>query len=239
MTRSFRAVVVCALPIVMAAVVLGARAVSAGAQNQADLDKRFLDAWVQQRRIDLGVQASGARVVIVKFNDWMCPGCKAWYQMFKPVLAKYQTPAGAIKYVEKDFPWNAQCNASIQQTIPGHESACAAAVAVRLAAEKGKRDAMAEWLYANQPQTPADRLTMLDRVRAKAGELLGIKDFASAYTLKVVDVRKDVSDGMAVQVRSTPTYFINGIRATGPDGGMIPIHYVELAIQHELAKKTP
>ena len=116
------------------------------AQTQDELDKRFVEAWAKQPRANLGIPAGSAKVVIVKFNDWMCPGCKIWYQQLKPVLAKYQTPAGAIKYVEKDFPWNAQCNTSIQQTFPGHEAACAAAVAVRLAAEKGKREVMAEWL---------------------------------------------------------------------------------------------
>lgn len=208
------------------------------AQTQEELDKRFVDAWVRQPRVNLGIPAGGAKVVIVKFNDWMCPGCKIWYQQLKPVLAKHQAAApGAIKYVEKDFPWNAQCNPSIQQTIPGHESACAAAVAVRLAAEKGKRETMAEWLYANQPQTAAQGPVMVDRVRAKVEELLGIKNFAAIYNTKVAEVKKDVADGMALQVRSTPTYFINGIRAAGPDGGTLPLHWVEVAIQHELKKK--
>lgn len=208
------------------------------AQTQEELDKRFVDAWVKQPRVNLRIPAAGAKVVIVKFNDWMCPGCKIWYQQLKPVLAKHQaaTP-GAIKYVEKDFPWNVQCNPSIQQTILGHESACAAAVAVRLAAEKGKREAMAEWVYANQPQTPAQRQVMVERVRAKVEELLGIKNFTALYNTRLADVKKDVADGMAVQVGSTPTYFINGIRAAAPDGGTLPLHYVEVAIQHELKKK--
>lgn len=209
---------------------------SAG-QTQEELDKRFLDAWAQQPRVNVGVPAGTAKVVIVKFNDWMCPGCKYWYQQLKPLLAKYQTPPGAVKYVEKDWPWNAQCNAAVTQTIPGHEAACAAAAAVRLAGERGKRDMMAEWLYANQPETPAQRQMMVDRVRAKVDELLGIKDFGPGYNAKLVDIKRDVSDGMAAGIRSTPTYFINGVRAAGPDGSMIPLHYFELAIQHELKKK--
>lgn len=207
------------------------------AQSQDELDKRFIEAWDKQPRVNLGIPAGGAKVVIVKFNDWMCPGCKVWYQQLKPILSKHQATPNAIKYIEKDFPWNAQCNASIQQTIPGHEAACAAAVAARLAAEKGKRDVMAEWLYANQPETPAQRQLLVDRVRVKVEELLAVKDFAAVYNTKIADVKKDVSDGMALQVRSTPTYFINGVRAVGQDGGMIPLHYVEVAIEHELKKK--
>ena len=31
----------------------------------------------------------GAAVVIVKFNDYQCPGCGQTYRDYKPVLAKY------------------------------------------------------------------------------------------------------------------------------------------------------
>lgn len=205
------------------------------AQNQADLDKRFVDAWAQQARVEVGVPAGGAKVVVVKFNDWMCPGCKFWKEALAPTFAKYQATPGAFKYVEKDWPWNTECNAGIKQGIDGHQSSCAAAAAVRIAADKGKREAMADWLYANQPETPEARRTMPDRVKAKAIQLLGIPDFATAYALKLPLIRKDVSDGIAAKVASTPTYFINGIRAQN-EQGTLPIHYFELAIQYELKK---
>jgi protein-disulfide isomerase len=207
------------------------------AQSQAELDARFLEYWKAQPKVNLNVPADGAKVVIVKFNDWMCPGCKYWYEQMKPVLAKYRTRPGAIKYVEKDLPWNTACNAGTTGTIPGHESACAAAAAVRLAADRGKRDAMAEWLYANQPASDEQRRTMLSRVHAKAAELLGIKDFPAAYQTKIADIRKDTTQAEALKIGTTPTYFINGIRTAGPDGRMIQLHYVEVALEYELNKK--
>jgi protein-disulfide isomerase len=208
-----------------------------GAQQQSELDKRFLDTWVKQSRVTLAVPAGNAKVVIVKFNDWMCPGCKMWYQQLKPVLAKYQASApGAIKYVERDWPWNAQCNAAVTQTIPGHDASCAAAAAVRLAADRGKREEMAEWMYANQPTSVAEAPIVLERVKAHASQVLGLKDFAAAYATKVADIKKDIAEGMAVHVRSTPTYFINGVMA-GDDNGTLPLHYFELAIQYELQQK--
>jgi len=207
------------------------------ASAQSDVDKRFLDTWAQQPRVTLPVAAGGAKVVIVKFNDWMCPGCKIWYQQLKPVLAKFQAQApGAIKYVEKDWPWNAQCNAAVRQTIPGHDASCAAAAAVRLAADRGKREEMAEWMYANQPANPAEAPAVLERVKTHASQVLGIKDFAAAYATKVEAIKKDVADGMAVHVQSTPTYFINGVQA-GDTNGTLPLHYIELAIQYELNRK--
>jgi protein-disulfide isomerase len=203
---------------------------------QADFDRQFLAAWDQQVRHDVRVPAAGAKVVVVKFNDWMCPGCRIAYQTFKPLLAKYQAIPGALKYIEKDWPWNRTCNAGTAQTFTGHEASCDAAAAVRLAADRGRRDAMAEWLYANQPATDAQRAAMPGRVRAKAIELLGLKDFAAAAATKLPDVRKDVADGMALGINSTPTYFINGVRAVGGDGSTIPPHLFEIALQHEYQK---
>ena len=239
MTRSVRHVVRLGIfgALVAAGVALagGARA---AAQNQADVEKRFLEEWAKQPRVKIAIPPGpSAQVVIVKFNDWMCPGCKWWYENFKPLLAKYQATPGAIRYVEKDWPWNKACNPAAQQTIPGHEAACAAAAAVRLAADRGKRETMAEWLYAHQPETAATRRVALEEVKAKASELLGIKDFVAEYMKKLPDIQKDVSDGMAVQIGSTPTYFINGVRAVQGDGSTIPLHYMELAIQQELKKK--
>jgi protein-disulfide isomerase len=217
----------------LAPVWLGAQA----AQGQSEMDKRFLEQWDRQARVSVPVPPGPpAKVVIVKFNDWMCPGCKYWYETLKPVLAKYQATPGAIRYVEKDFPWNTGCNAALKETIRGHEASCAAAAAVRLAADRGKRDAMAEWLYAHQPQSAPQGKLVLDEVKNHASEVLGIKDFVAAYMTKLPDIQKDVADGIASRVSSTPTYFINGIRAASPDGTTYDLHYVELAIQRELQK---
>jgi protein-disulfide isomerase len=213
--------------------------VARGAQAQTDLDKRWLqDWWDRQPRVTVAVPPGpAAKVVILKFNDWMCPGCKYWYETLKPVLAKYQATPGAVRYVEKDFPWNSGCNAALKQTITGHEASCAAAAAVRLADDRGKREVMAEWLYAHQPQSAAQGKPMLDEVKAHASDVLGIKDFVAAYMTKLPDIQKDVSDGVAVKVNSTPTYFVNGVRTVNEDGSVIPLHYLELGIQRELQKK--
>jgi len=203
---------------------------------QDDFDKQFLAAWAQQIRSDVRVPAAGAKVVVVKFNDWMCPGCRYAYQEFKPLLAKYAALPGALKYVEKDWPWNKSCNQATAQTFAGHEASCDAAAVVRLAADRGKRDAMIEWLYADQPQTADQRETMPGRVRAKAGEMLGIKDFAAGYAAKLPEIKKDIADGVALKIQGTPTYFINGIRAVNADGSTIPGHYFELALRYEYEK---
>src|SRR5580765_862221 len=90
--------------------------------SQTELDVSFLDIWKQQTREKLNVPATGAKVVVVKFNDWMCPGCRAAAAVFKPMLDKYAGTPGALQYVEKDWPWNTKCNAGTPKAFLGHEA---------------------------------------------------------------------------------------------------------------------
>lgn len=217
---------------VASSVIVAASALLAGSQSQEQYDKQFLDQWAVQPRVNTGVPASRAAVLVVKYNDWMCPGCKMAHESFKPILEKYQAKPGTLDYVEKDWPWNTECNSAALQTFKGHEASCDAAVAVRLAADRGKRDTMIAWLFANQEgMTP-------DKVRAKTTEMLGVKDFAAAFASKLPAIRKDIADGQAIKIQSTPTYYVNGIRAGDQQGRTLPPHYFDLAIQYELTRNT-
>ncbi|MEO8483798.1 MAG: thioredoxin domain-containing protein [Acidobacteriota bacterium] len=193
----------------------------------ADAQANFAKAWAQQPRVDLGIPASGAKVVIVKFNDFMCPSCRQAEAFYKPVLDKFaKSNPGAVKYVVKDWPWNSGCNFNTSSTIPGHEAACNAAAAARMARDRGKYDEMVEWLYANQGTTAA-------AVRAAAERLLAVKDFDAEYARKLPEIRRDVADGGVLRINSTPTFFINGVRL--PEG-TIAAPYFELAISLELKR---
>lgn len=191
----------------------------------------FAAAWAAQPRVDLGVPAEGAKVVIVKFNDYQCPGCGATHMWYKPILEQFaKTNPGAVKYVVKDWPWNARCNFTLPAGQEMHPGACEGAAAVRMARDRGaaKEAEMQDWLYASQPtMTPAT-------VRAAAERILGIKDFDVEYARKLPDIRKDVADGGALKIQSTPTLFINGVRIEQ----LMPPQYFELAIQLELKKTS-
>ena len=195
----------------------------------------FTKAWAVQPRVDLGVPADGAKVVIVKFNDYQCPGCGATHQWYKPILAEFEkTNPGAVKYVVKDWPWNARCNFTLTAAsgAPNHPGSCDGAAAVRMARDisPAKEAEMQDWLYSNQPTlTP-------ETVQAAAERILGVKDFTTAYARKLADIRKDVADGVALHISSTPTLFINGVRIDGQQ--MMPPQYFELAIQLELKKSA-
>lgn len=204
------------------------------------IEDQFRAAWDQQPRVDLGIPADGARVVVAKFNDWLCPGCKQMHVAYQPIFDKYNKEMpGAIKYVIKDWPWSSKCNYSVQ-TIPGHEGSCDASAAVRIARDRGKGDQMIDWLFSNQESiTRMGDPQGSQAIRSQTVKMLGITDYDREYAAKLPDVRRDIADGVALQVRGTPTYFVNGVRAVASaEGNSLPPQYFDLAIQIEL-KKNP
>ena len=63
----------------------------------------------------LVIPAEGAKVLIVKFNDYQCPPCRQSYMDYKPIFAKYSArriPA-SVRLVMKDFPLEAECNNNV------------------------------------------------------------------------------------------------------------------------------
>jgi uncharacterized membrane protein/protein-disulfide isomerase len=203
-----------------------------------DEQTRFADAWAQQPRVDLGIPAAGAKVVIVKFNDWFCPTCKFFHYQYEPILNQYaKSRPGAVKYVLKDFPLSPNCNSLMTAVKPDHRSACEAAVAVRIARDRGKADAMIDWLFTNQAHLV--ELNMqgdggAEAIKAKVKEMFGIADFDREYALRLPAIRQDVADGIALKIGGTPAYYLNGVALS--TNGNLPPEYLDLAIKIELGK---
>lgn len=210
---------------------LPAASAQAGIEGLSQKDiANFEAVWAQLPRVDLGVPADGAKVVVVKFNDFQCPPCGMTHNAYKPIFEKFeQTNPGAVRYVLKDWPWNAKCNF----TLPpggGHASACEAAAAARMARERGHDQEliMRDWLYGHQAG-----MDNPETVKAAAESILGVKDFAKEYERQLPEIRKDITQGQALGIHGTPTYFFNGVRVDQ----IMPPAYFELAIQLELQRK--
>jgi uncharacterized membrane protein/protein-disulfide isomerase len=185
-----------------------AEQVAAPVALSAEQLAQFEAYLAQQPRVPLVVPADGAAVVVVKFNDYQCPPCRQTYMEYKAVFAKYakQNP-GKVRYVTRDYPLERQCNANVSQDL--HPSACEAAVAVRLAREKGKAEAMEEWLFANQPTlTP-------EGVKAAVATVAGVTDFDARFAATLELVKADIAQGAGLKVSGTPTFFMNGMRLPG------------------------
>jgi protein-disulfide isomerase len=85
---------------------------------------------------------------------------------------------------------------------------------------------MEEWLYGHQPtMTPPS-------VRQAAKEVGNIADFDAKYASTLALVKSDVGLGRQLGVKSTPTFFINGIKIEGA----LPPQYFEQAIAYELQR---
>jgi uncharacterized membrane protein/protein-disulfide isomerase len=201
---------------------LQATSASGGAPLDQNQQSEFERWYASLERIPMPLGAGGAKVVVVKFNDYQCPPCRQTFQMYKPVLAKWQAShPGQVTLVTKDYPLEPECNVH----APGgqHLAACEAAVAVRLAREKGRADAMENWLFDNQSSmTPS-------LVREGAREIGRVTDFDSRYTATLDLVKADIALGAKSGVKATPTFFINGVRIPG-----VKAEYFDAAIAYEL-----
>jgi uncharacterized membrane protein len=190
----------------------------------AEQRKQFEDYLAQQPRVPVMVPTDGAAVVIVKFNDYQCPGCGQTYREYKPILAKWaQQAPGKVKFMTKDYPLERQCNQFIGQDL--HSGACEAAVAVRLAREKGKGEAMEEWLYSNQPAMNPET------VKKAALTVGGVTNFDERFNGTLELVKADVAQGAQLKIGGTPTFFVNGMKLPG-----LRAEFFDAAIAWELKR---
>jgi uncharacterized membrane protein/protein-disulfide isomerase len=195
------------------------------AEAEAQQNAQFEQWYNAQLRVPLVVPAEGAKVLVVKFNDYQCPACAQSHKDYQGVLAKYEaSQPGAVRLVMKDFPLESECNSNVSTTL--HAAACEAAVAVRLAREKKLAGPLEEWLYSNQPaMTP-------QAVRQQVRQLAQVANFDERYPITLEQVKADIAYGRQLGVRSTPTFFINGVKIEGA----LPAALFDQAIAYELKR---
>jgi uncharacterized membrane protein/protein-disulfide isomerase len=176
----------------------------------ADQEKQLADWFDVQPKVVMPVSADGAKVLIVKFNDFQCPPCRQTHELYAPILAKWEA-TGNVKFVLKHFPLESECNAAVTSGI--HVASCEAAAAWNMATEKhdGSADRLETWLFDNQ----GPPLLSPEQVREAARKVAGITDFDARYEKELVAVKNDAGMGALLGVQSTPTFFINGHRIAG------------------------
>jgi protein-disulfide isomerase len=138
---------------------------------------------------------ANAPVVLTEFADFQCPFCGQVPSLMDQVLKAYPKE---VKFVYKEFPLT-----SI------HRNALNAARAAVSAQKQGKFWEMYAKLFANQRALSPDNLKQY-------AQAIGLdvdkfeKDMASPEVQKQID--DDVKLAQEVQVRGTPTLFLNGKR---------------------------
>jgi uncharacterized membrane protein/protein-disulfide isomerase len=184
----------------------------------------FVRFWESLPRITVPVPSDGAKVVVVKFTDLQCPACSQAFFDDRPVLSKYQSQyPGAVKFVAKDYPLQPECNPNVLR--PVHTASCDGAVAVRLAKTHNKGEPLEEYFYGHQAMmSPVT-------VREAARTIGGVEDFDQQYARALDGIKADVGLARLLGVRSTPTFFVNGVKLEGPT-----VQTLDLAIAYELKK---
>jgi uncharacterized membrane protein len=184
-------------------------------QQRVDLEKW----WAVQPTVDLPIQNDGAKVLVVKFSDYMCPACRNTFEGYKAVLGKYLA-AGQIQYVVKHYPLEAECNPSAPNN---HYASCEAAAAVIMARARGTAPTLEQWIFTNQMSlTP-------DVVKKAARDVGGIQDFDTQYPRALEEVKADATLGARLHVDATPTFYINGRKLPGQN--ITPPPYFDYLIE--------
>jgi uncharacterized membrane protein/protein-disulfide isomerase len=191
------------------------------AEDRANLAKW----WDVQPKVEMPLSSDGAKVLIVKFNDYQCPACKLTYETYKPMLAKY-IASGQVKYMVKQYPLEPECNPYVPSVV--HVASCEAAAAVIMARSKGTSEKLEDWIFAHL----GPPLLTPDEVKGAARNVGGITDFDAQYQRAIEEIRTDAGLGGLVKVKSTPTFYINGRMPTQ----ILPAQYFEVLIELEIQR---
>jgi uncharacterized membrane protein len=181
--------------------------------------------WELQPKVEIPVPNDGAKVVVVKFNDYQCPACRMTHDAYKGVLAKY-TAIGEVKYVVKHYPLEPECNQ--HAATMNHYASCEAAAAVIMARPKGTAAKLEDWIFAHigPPQLTGEQ------VKEAARTVGGITDFDAQYARATEEIKTDIGLGQLLGVGSTPTFYINGRKPTQ----ILAPQYFDVLIQLELQR---
>jgi protein-disulfide isomerase len=165
--------------------------------------KKDLDRLKTEGAPNFGTQ--GAPVVIVEFSDFECPFCQKEAQALRTnLLTTYPTQ---VHVYFKQFPL-----ASI------HPWSKAAAIASRCVFRQDKDEFWKyhDWVFQNQGDIEADSLKQKVLAWAQGEKTIDTLQLTSCMDNRATEaeVDKDIAEGRALQIDSTPTTFINGRRLT-------------------------
>lgn len=148
---------------------------------------------------------SEAKVTLVEYADFECPACAAYQPVLKDVKNIFKDE---LRFVYRSFP------------LSMHRNAFASALAAEAAGKQGKFWEMHDLLYAKQKEwsgkTAEDR-GLFEKYATELGLNLDQfkADVASDELRTKVEEQK--ASGEDLNVRGTPTFFLNGEQLDNPN----------------------
>ena len=187
---------------IITVLIIGVGAFFLGGSSSPDKPRPPADANTLVRPDSHKIGSESAKVTLVEFGDFQCPACGASHPIVKQLTEEYR---GDVNFVFRNYP------------LPMHKNAQKAANAAESAGAQKKFFEMhdllfenqAEWGESNKPEEFFEKYAKeLDLDIEKFN--YDIKD--KKYESKI---KADQTDGNALGVNSTPTFFINGVMQPG------------------------
>jgi protein-disulfide isomerase len=194
------------------------------AQTSGEIAEVPVTAQPQFVRYDIpsegypSIGPNDAPITIVEFSDYQCPYCQRWHeQVYEPLLAAYP---GKIRFVYRHFPLS---------TI--HPEAFDAAQAAMCAGEQGSYWTYHEMLFSGR-SLGSSIYTQYAHDLSLNIERFNDCMAAGSYRAKI---EADTDFAVNLGVRSTPTFFVNGLAIVGAQ----PLDVFKQVIDKELAGEIP
>jgi protein-disulfide isomerase len=155
------------------------------------------------KKDDIAIGSDKAPVSIIKYSSLSCTHCASFYNNVYDELKKKYIDTGDVRFVFRDFPLNLQ--------------ALHATMMVRCA-PKDKTEKFISALFSTQNNwaTKKNYLEILSNI-AKLGGMSG-KDFDACIANKELENTLTIERfqaAKALEIRATPTFFINGAPYAG------------------------
>jgi protein-disulfide isomerase len=189
---------------------------TASAQAEAQQNFRRYDVPTDD---DPAIGLANAPITIVEFSDYQCPYCLQWHQqVFNQLRQDYPDK---VRFVYRDFPLT-----SI------HPEAGPAAEAANCANDQGAfwpyHDKLFSGQYALSEQAYKQYASDLGLDQGRFADCLSSHRYAN-------EVQADFDFASSLGIRSTPTFFVNGIAVVGAQ----PYNVFKQVIDKELAGEFP
>jgi protein-disulfide isomerase len=168
---------------------------------------------------DPSLGSESAPITIVEFSDYECPYCRQWHsEVYTQLLDTY---GDQIRFVYRDFPL---------ESI--HANAIPAAHAANCAFEQGNfwdyHDKLFSMELGLSPDAYQEYASQLGLDEEQFQECIDSGRYRE-------EVQSDFEFAANLGVRSTPTFFINGIAVVGAQ----PFEIFQQVIERELAGEIP
>jgi len=194
---------------------------------QGNVAQLIADPFAENRKLlTIGdsptIGPDNATVTVYEFSDFQCPHCKVFAESLKEITPKYPQ----VRFVYKNFP--------LEQI---HPWALSAALAARCALQTSN-DAF--WKVSDAIFQDQSTLTAEDAPKQLKGYAVAAGVPAAAYDACIANpatkaaIDKDIALGMAIEIGSTPTVFVNGRPLPGGEPQLL-----EQSVEYELEKTAP